>query len=93
MGNKVFNWLQCYQYCPDAATREPMPTPGKIDVLPEIIKDLENRSAVGTKKYGTILQTHNGRNSLMDAYQEALDLCMYLKQALLEQDKPLDITE
>ena len=66
---------------------EPMPVPGKVDVLLEVIKDLESRDAVGTKKYGTTLQTNNGRNPLMDAYQEALDLAMYLKQALIEQDK------
>jgi len=39
------------------------------------------------RKYGTVLKTHNGRNALMDAYQEALNLCMYLKQALLEQEE------
>ena len=72
----------------DASKREPMPIVGKTDVLPEVIKDLQSRDKIGTQKYGTTLQTHNGRNSLMDAYQEALDLVMYLKQALIEQENP-----
>jgi hypothetical protein len=39
---------------------------------------------MGKAKYGTELKTHNGRKALVDAYQEALDLCLYLKQALME---------
>ena len=69
-----------------AAVHEPAPLPGKDVVLPHVIKDLEARAVAGKEKYGTVLETHNGRNALMDAYQEALDLVMYLKQALLEQD-------
>jgi hypothetical protein len=68
-----------------ASTPEAMPTEGRQDVLPEIMADLEARSIIGAKKYGTVLQSHNGRNCLMDAYQEGLDLVMYLKQALMEQ--------
>ena len=56
-------------------------------VLYHIIDDLHARSEMGKEKYGTKLKTHNGRNALMDAYQKALDLCMYLKQALLEQEE------
>jgi|LGVE01.1.fsa_nt_gb hypothetical protein len=71
-----------------AATPQPMPTVGKQDVLPEVIADLQARTAVGVVKYGTPLQSHNGRDCLTDAYQEALDLAQYLKQALLERDNP-----
>lgn len=70
----------------NAATPEPLSTPGKSNVLPEIIKDLEARTAVGVKKYGTQLQTHNGRDALMDAYQEALDLVQYLKQEIMQRE-------
>lgn len=71
-----------------AATPQPMPTAGQQDVLPEVIADLQARTAVGVKKYGTELQTFNGRDCLVDAYQEALDLVQYLKQTLLERDNP-----
>jgi len=43
-------------------------------------------ASVLLQKYGTYLQTHNGRDALWDAYQEAMDLCMYLRQAILERD-------
>ena len=48
--------------------------------------DLATRAREGSRKYGEYLTTHNGRDALQDAYEEALDLCMYLKQALLERD-------
>lgn len=66
--------------------KEPLPCKGKIDVLPEVIRDLKERELFGIKKYGTPLQVNNGRNALIDAYQEALDLVMYLKQKLLEDE-------
>lgn len=50
-----------------------------------VIEDVEQRAAVGRRKYGVTLRPHNGRNALLDAYEEALDLAQYLKQALLEQ--------
>lgn len=49
-----------------------------------VIADVEGRKQLGLRKYGTLLQAFNGRNALMDAYQEALDLLMYLRQALEE---------
>lgn len=69
-----------------AAHHEPPPQPGKEIVLPHVIQDLSDRAAVGKEKYGVMLETHNGRDALMDAYQEALDLVMYLRQAILERD-------
>ncbi len=50
-----------------------------------VIQDIESRKEMGLKKYGTLLQSHNGRNFLLDAYEEALDLVMYLRGALEEQ--------
>ena len=48
--------------------------------------DIQNRKRLGIQRYGTVLQPHNGRDALRDAYEEALDLAQYLKQALLERD-------
>jgi len=70
----------------NAYTHEPPPQPGKLDVLALVLADLQARSDAGLVKYGTRLQTENGRDALMDAYQEALDLCMYLRQAIAERD-------
>ena len=68
-----------------ASTREPMPIKGNIDIFPLVIADLRERDKIGTKKYGTTLQSNNGRDALVDAYQEALDLCMYLRQVICER--------
>jgi len=71
----------------NAAAKEPMPSEGTVNILPLVVADLQERDAVGTVKYGTTLQANNGRDALMDAYQEALDLCMYLRQAICERER------
>lgn len=50
-----------------------------------VIEDMQSRKAMGLEKYKTVLQAHNGRNALKDAYEEVLDLACYLKQKLEEQ--------
>lgn len=51
-----------------------------------VIRDLEARTQLGIERYGTALQPHNGRDALRDAYEEAMDLTLYLKQSLIERD-------
>lgn len=53
-----------------------------------VMKDMRERDRVGYERYGTRLQPHNGRDNLVDAYQEALDLCVYLRTALFEGHDP-----
>lgn len=52
--------------------------------------DLQARSEFGQKKYGQKLHAFNGRDALMDAYQEALDLCVYLRQAMAEREAAIE---
>lgn len=54
-------------------------------VLPKVMADMAARIAKGADEYGEPLTTHNGRKPLQDAYEEALDLALYLKQELLER--------
>lgn len=56
------------------------------NIGPLVASDIHSRNRLGVKKYGTTLQPHNGRDALKDAYEEALDLCQYLRQALFERD-------
>ena len=44
-----------------------------------VIADMERRKAFGLAKYGTTLTADNGRDHLQDAYEEVLDLAVYLK--------------
>ena len=55
-----------------------------IDLWPWLKKRMETRIEAGRVKYGTLLETHNGRDALEDAWQEAADLVQYLTQAWLE---------
>lgn len=66
-----------------------MPTPnGRESVQLLVRRDLADRELVGIQRYGTPLQAHNGRDALRDAYEEALDLACYLRQAIEERDHP-----
>ena len=51
-----------------------------------VIRDMADRDVFGANKYGTRLQPSNGRKTLNDAYQEALDLVVYLRQEIYERD-------
>lgn len=55
------------------------------DVLPFLKADLQVRREKGLEEYGEPLTTHNGRDALWDAYEEVLDLAMYLRQEILER--------
>ena len=67
--------------------KEPPPKKGKVNVTDAVIADIAERSKIGTEKYGTPLMTHNGRKPLVDAYQEILDMAVYIKQELLERSE------
>jgi len=61
------------------------PKPGREVVIDAVIADFVARAEMGRERYGTYLMTDNGRDALDDAYQEAIDLCMYLKQLKMER--------
>lgn len=54
----------------------------------KVIIDLIARDEMGFKKYGQNLETYDGRNTLVDAYQEALDLLQYLRKYREELGHP-----
>ena len=63
----------------------PRPTNG-IAIWDLVMADMRERNDTGYRRYGTRLQAFNGRDALVDAYQEALDLVVYLRQAIAERD-------
>lgn len=69
-----------------ATVEQPPPVNRGQPVLPLLIRDLCSRAEMGRERYGCLLHTHNGRAALTDAYQEALDLVQYLRQALAERE-------
>ena len=71
----------------NASEHQPPSTQGNQVVVDVVLADIRERAETGKQKYGTYLQTNNGRDALWDAYQEAIDLVMYLRQKLLEQER------
>ncbi len=47
-----------------------------VEIIELVKRDLIARSEMGVKKYGEKLRAFNGRDALVDAYQEALDLSL-----------------
>lgn len=73
-------------------------------ILHKVVKDLHKQEMKGIRKYGGTLDADFSElEVLQHAYEEALDLCMYLaktiqikrKQALIEltQDEPYERTD
>lgn len=80
-----------YREQPTRANREgdsqPMPTRNDHeDIQSMVIDDIGARRLIGIRRYGTALQPNNGRDALVDLYEELLDACMYIKQAIVERD-------
>jgi hypothetical protein len=72
------------------ATREedkPVGPKDRSDVADLVHSDIESRAEIGREKYGERLSIFNGRDALVDAYQEALDLVMYLRQRIEERNQ------
>lgn len=72
------------------AMNAPQPPP-IVNNLPAVwdlvIADMQARDQEGRRKYGVPLQPFNGRDALVDAYQEILDAAVYLRQEIYERDK------
>lgn len=61
------------------------PDPIRTDERPIwelVIEDMRQRDNEGRRKYGVPLQASNGRDALVDLYQELLDACAYTRQEI-----------
>src|SRR6185312_16926027 len=68
-----------------------LPVPNaEPDIQSRVVADIEDRRALGISRYGTALQPFNGRDGLKAAYDEAMDLTMYLRQLIAERDALAD---
>lgn len=93
------NWADCSCTMTEAgeafqrgrAERSEQPAPLAYDpskpCVWDLVKaDMEARDRVGRARYSVPLQPFNGRDPLRDAYEEALDQVVYLRQAIYERD-------
>ena len=61
-----------------------------VDIATMVQEDIEARAQLGEKKYGGRLEVGSRNNMispLQNAYEEVLDLALYLKQELLESGR------
>jgi hypothetical protein len=73
------------EYVQEYMIRELNDDMGMDDELRDaIIRSIEARRELGISKYGVPLQTYNGRDTLIDALDEALDCLTYLTQLEME---------
>ncbi len=56
-------------------------------IWPLVIEDMKKRDLTGRAKYGVPLQAGNGRKQLQDAYEEVLDLAVYLRAEIEERGR------
>lgn len=69
-----------------AIADQPAPVPNDGPPIQDlVIEDMEERKRIGQARYGTLLQAHNGRDALVDLYQELLDACCYIRQLIAER--------
>lgn len=52
------------------------------DVWLLVLADMKERRLHGIEKYGVPVQPFNGRDPLIDLYQELLDACVYIRQEI-----------
>lgn len=67
-------------------TSQARPQPNSQPIIAELVKnDIDARVILGQKKYGVVLQPDNGRDPLIDLYQELIDAAKYTRQLLYEK--------
>ena len=66
-------------------TDQPDPKPNDgTPIWALVIADMKARDRFGRDRYGTPLQSYNGRDALRDAYEEILDAAVYLRHAIAD---------
>jgi len=72
----------------DYNKEEPLPKNTiDIKVWDLVLKDMSERDEHGILTYGISLSPFNGRDPMLDLYQELLDSVVYIRQVLYERYK------
>lgn len=69
----------------DIVLRRMAAVPAPIDE--RLRQDIAERNAMGIEKYGQPLKANDGRDPLVDGFQEALDLVVYLAKDDVETEQ------
>lgn len=70
----------------DVEVRYPLAIPWMQtdELIGRVVADMRDRDRVGRERYGTPLTSYNGRDSIVDLYQELLDAAVYARTAITE---------
>lgn len=67
-------------------SEQPNPITNDLPAVTKLVlEDFVERMEMGIEKYGMPLQPKNGRDPLIDAYQEVMDLALYMRQMIYEK--------
>ncbi len=69
----------------DPKRDQPLPGKGKMNVQEVLSKVVIERMKYGADKYGSPLETFNGRDAIRDVWEELLDALTYMTQVRLER--------
>jgi hypothetical protein len=89
--NNPYKLIPCAYESPESLVApEPLPSKNELsfmwpNAIERIIEIAKQRDEFGANKYGTRLQPFNGRDPLVDAFQEGLDQLVYIEQELFER--------
>ncbi len=66
---------------------QPLPGPSDGPAMQDlVIADIEARKQIGIQRYGQTLKAHDGRDNLLDIYQELLDAAIYIRKEMYRRD-------
>lgn len=70
--------------------QQPDPIPNtSTPIVDLVVADLVERKAHGIREYGTPLQAGNGRDMLLDTYEELMDAAVYIRGAIEERSQAI----
>ena len=58
-----------------------------MTIFDEVKKDFDKRDAIGYEQWKKELRPDDGRDWLLELYEELLDACVYLKGELLKRER------
>lgn len=67
-----------------AIDQQQPPTGQGVDISEIVVEDIRDRAGMGESKYKQRLHPINGRNMLVDLYQELLDAAQYIRGQIEE---------
>lgn len=83
--NVVLEGLRAKGLIPQIHDQPPPIHNDQEPVYKYVLEDIEERVRIGRERYGVALQPYNGRDALVDGYQEIVDLVFYIRQEIRER--------